>query len=116
MITLTDKIQTARKPHNCNWCNLSIAKGVAYRYTTNIYEGEFYQWKTHIRCLEIARHLKMFDDIDNNGLSSDDFWDFINQSYVNLLNEGRISESPAGNPRTKEERLQVVCIAQLPAF
>lgn len=72
----------AVKEHKCDWCNAVIKKGEAYEVSCYKYDT-IYQWKNHEKCRQIVEELNMFDDCED-GVTSGDFRDFINQAFDEL--------------------------------
>lgn len=73
----------ARKDHKCNFCFCNIGVGDQYSYSVNIFDGDFFTWKSHKRCNEIASKLNMYDNCDD-GLSGEDFMENIRNEYMDL--------------------------------
>jgi hypothetical protein len=48
--TLSSKERIARKEHRCSYCRCIINKGNIYRNSAMLYDGDFYEWKTHLEC------------------------------------------------------------------
>lgn len=83
MDTLQQTTPKARKEHRCSYCNGIIPKGDTYNYSTHVYEGEIYAWKSHIKCQKVAEELNMFDDL-YEGLTEADFAEYINERFCDL--------------------------------
>lgn len=47
-LEITDRI--ARKEHSCDWCNGTIQKGEKYNYQRFLFDGEFCEWRAHLKC------------------------------------------------------------------
>ena len=75
--TIQSGIRTARKDHVCDFCGCKIEKGQKYNYQNNVYEKNFYTWKTHLECTWAADYFDMYDECET-GLTGEDFRDFIN--------------------------------------
>jgi len=73
----------ARKKHTCNFCHETINSGEVYDNQTNIYDGELYTWKSHLKCSEISQKLKMYENCDE-GVTDNDFYDYINEAFAEL--------------------------------
>jgi len=80
METLDRKIRVAKKEHKCDLCGFKIEVGEKYDWQKNIFDGELYEFKSHLSCLELASKLNMFEDCDD-GLTSGDFVEFVEQEY-----------------------------------
>ena len=91
MEILDQKIRVAKKNHKCCFCGMEIAIGEKYEWQKNIFEGQLYEWKNHISCGEIASKLGMYKNDDGDGITKEDFVEYINEEY-NLLTdpEGKI--------------------------
>jgi len=81
MIVLRSNKPKARKEHTCDLCFEKINKGEVYNNSTVVY-GDIYEWKTHIRCEQIALKLKMYDD---EGLTGEIFHECIEDEYIALI-------------------------------
>lgn len=69
---LDKKIRKARNPHICSYCNATIEKGEEYEWSKLAYEGEVYEWKSHISCKEIA--VEIWDYVEpDEGMTEEDF-------------------------------------------
>lgn len=69
---LSHKDVVARKEHRCDWCEKIISKGEKYHYETFIFEGEFYDWHSHLSCSRVVSAI--WDYVDPyDGMTSDDF-------------------------------------------
>jgi hypothetical protein len=59
---LKDKIQIARKDHQCDWCGRKIHKGKEYKYTACMVDGDFQATKFHPKCEdELFQAVLLFD-------------------------------------------------------
>lgn len=74
---------TARKDHKCSFCGGIIRKGDKYNSQTLKYD-KIYTWKSHLRCDELVDVLDMEGD---EGITSDDFMEYINQKYYELIGD-----------------------------
>lgn len=81
MDTLETKTIKARKPHRCGLCNGVIEKNMQYVNQTNVYSGQIYHFKTHCHCSFLAIHYDMYRDCDDEGLTSDVFFDHIYEIF-----------------------------------
>jgi hypothetical protein len=63
--------RVARKAHRCSYCGHKIRIGEKYNYAFLKYDG-VYEWKSHLRCEEIAQKLWNFIDPDE-GMTEEDF-------------------------------------------
>ena len=84
METLLIKNPTARKEHKCDWCGQRIKIGEKYENSFLKTNGDVYSWKCHINCRKIAEHLDMFDGDYDEGLTGDQFQEYIKEEYANL--------------------------------
>ena len=99
--TLSHKVVTAIKDHKCNFCGGVIEPKTQYSRAGLLHDGRLYTWKSHLRCDQICSKLNMEGD---EGVTSDDFWEYIVEEYYKLLGEG---EEPV--KRTYYERLEIAC-------
>ena len=77
----------ARKTHECDWCGNQILIGESYEKQVLSDSGQIITWKNHIKCSKIATFLNMFDDTDGDGLSSDDFKEYIHDEFSTIMSE-----------------------------
>ena len=83
IITIEKSIK-AIKNHKCNYCLQLIEKGSFYNRSTHVFEGNIYDWKSHIHCSEIASKLNMHDYADQ-GVTSDQFIETIQDEYLEII-------------------------------
>lgn len=76
----------AIKNHQCNYCLQQIEKGTKYQKSVLKYDY-IYTWKNHIHCQEIAEKLNMFDECGDEGLTTDDFLEYINCAYGEIIED-----------------------------
>ena len=103
METIRHSKPKARKTHVCNFCLGEISSGEIYEHQVNVYDGEFWIWKSHIRCSDIASKLKMYED-SIDGVTHDIFIETINDCYEVLK-----KESIGFTHQPFSERLEFVC-------
>ncbi len=73
----------ARKSHLCDFCGRRIEKNEIHN--TEVMKDDYiYSWKSHLKCLDIAHELRMYDETTDDGLTSDDFWTYITEEYISL--------------------------------
>jgi len=85
METLLPPTETkANKEHKCSFCNERISKGETYLKSTHKFDGELYDWRSHINCGWIASKLKLYDDCEE-GLTQDDFIESIREEFYTLM-------------------------------
>jgi hypothetical protein len=75
----------ASKPHQCNFCGYKIYLNDTYVKSTHVYDNAVYDWKAHKHCDEIATRLKMYEDLDDEGLTQEMFQENINETYNYLI-------------------------------
>ena len=75
--TIKSKEKKARKEHECMYCGGKINKNEIYDWQKLCQDGEFYEWKSHLKCSDIADGLEFHEKVDE-GLTSDHFCEFIN--------------------------------------
>lgn len=49
-----DRVLSARKDYQCNWCNETIAVGEAYMRQRNVDGSEAWVWRAHAECSAAA--------------------------------------------------------------
>jgi hypothetical protein len=98
MDILSTHIYKAQKQHKCNFCNGKISIGERYVSCSIVSDG-FYIWKSHLRCDKIANKLNMYNDYQDEGLTSDSFQEFICEEYKNLSDKNE----------SFENKLNIVC-------
>lgn len=86
MIELKTLEPIARKEHKCMYCGGAIKKGEKYERGTYLNDGYIYDWIAHISCTDLASELNMWDNVDG-GLSEDDFREFINDKYAEIMSD-----------------------------
>lgn len=69
---LKSETRTARKPHRCCLCCEEIKPGEQYGHDTYKFDGEVYDWKTHMECDAVSAFLWDYAD-PWEGMTSDDF-------------------------------------------
>lgn len=58
-----ERILAARKTHQCNWCNQTIAVGEAYERQRNVDGSDVWVWRAHAECAAAAWRLSN-DDLE----------------------------------------------------
>lgn len=101
----------ARKQHVCDYCNSVIEIGETYENQTIVNSSSLYVWKNHLKCKEIADFLNMFDETYGEGLTSDDFHEFIRDEFLIIMSEmfNENYESDNFKHLLFEEELNFVC-------
>lgn len=84
----------AKKAHTCMYCGCKIPVGEKYKRDTLIYDGDLYDWIAHEDCQTIAVELNMFDYVDDNGLSGEDFDTNIDQYLYDNYEDKEIEDIP----------------------
>ena len=79
MIQLNISYPIARKEHKCMFCCESINVGDKYERQTNIFDGQIYDWVCHLECQKITGLLNMFDDYNDEGITSEYFQESISE-------------------------------------
>lgn len=101
MITLKESKPIAKKEHQCDWCYGTIKKGEVYERQSNVADGDFYEWKNHLKCRQIAKALDMWDWVGPEyGLDADSFQESINEEYRSL--------APGSDDTSFQDRLDFV--------
>ena len=99
--TIKDSHPIARKEHICELCSCKINKGQKYYRQTNIFDGRIYDWIEHEECREIASKLDMYDECDDEGLSSEGFEEILDD-YIHREHHNDITEDWQGLTRYEE--------------
>lgn len=73
----------ARIEHRCDYCGGKIIKGEVYKNDL-LKDSSIYMWKSHLRCEEIVDTLKMRDEYTSDGISGNDFQQFIRERFHEL--------------------------------
>lgn len=84
MNTILQKERVCRKMTHCNFCDGVIHVGEKYDFRTIVNDGNIYNWKSHLHCLDIASKLDMFDD-DPDGITSESFQESIKDEYAHIM-------------------------------
>jgi len=90
---ITHSKRKAKKEHVCSWCGGIIEKRETYDYQFIKYDCYVYSWKNHQRCRDIAFKLNMFYDVNNEGLTAEDFQDIIIEHYNYIVNNNNEKSS-----------------------
>ena len=64
----------ARKKHTCDYCGEAINVGELHHWGKYIYDGHFYEWRSHLACKRIASAIWDYVDPDE-GMSDQEFMD-----------------------------------------
>ncbi len=81
MITkLSQRTHIAKKHHICNYCGQRIWIGQKYERTVHVDMGDFWEWKAHASCQQLAEKLDMFDHC-NEGVTIDFFQEYVTDAY-----------------------------------
>ena len=67
----------SRKAHVCDFCGCEIPKGERYKRSVNVFDGRPYTWKSHLRCAELCGKIWNYVDPDDNGMTSDEFYEAV---------------------------------------
>lgn len=90
----------AKKDHKCSFCFGIIHSGEEYIKESFVFDGDFYVWKTHIRCADIASELDMYEECYDEGVTAEDFQEIIRCRYYDLKKN---------NDAPFDEQLDYVC-------
>ena len=99
----------ARKQHMCDFCQETIA--INEKYIKAVYkEDNIYSWKSHLYCQNIASKLRMFNQSNESGVTSDDFQEYINEEYRDIITktETELYESTTYTVPEFKDRLEYV--------
>ena len=80
MRNIDNKQPVARKDHICDLCGCTIPKGERYNCQTNE-DGYIYKFRSHVACDDVAGGLEMYAECYGEGLSSEEFQEWIDE-YV----------------------------------
>ncbi len=79
----------ARKPHTCDVCGKSIAKGEEYVSATYKHD-DVYTWRECDRCAPYVFEMcKEYADFAHCGYTSDDLVEYMRESHPDVLEEWR---------------------------
>ena len=70
---LKENNPVAKKDHVCQFCGGVIKEGERYNRTTISYDGDVYDWKSHLHCLELTANLDMNRFCEDCGLTEEGF-------------------------------------------
>ena len=67
MNTLSTKIMTSRKPHNCDACGRVFPKNTKMEVSAIATDGEIYNWRTCQTCTELINKFgnEFIDEVDH---------------------------------------------------
>lgn len=85
MDILKDEIVTARKDHKCYFCKNTINKGEQYRYSVQIDQGDFDDFKVHLSCTELVSKLGLYEECKEEGVTDDLFQEVVIDLYKDLI-------------------------------
>jgi hypothetical protein len=84
------KIVTARKPHQCEECNITIKRGQQYERISQLYEGEWSRMAVCLLCSEISIGLSCDGRIIGN------MWEDIRDNVFPNMTTGCLSKLKTG--------------------
>lgn len=74
MDIIEEGVRFAKKEHTCSFCGGKINTGEQYEYQKISNHGDFYTWKSHLRCKFLVNYFDMMSHCNmEDGLTSDDF-------------------------------------------
>ncbi len=76
MNTICNETPTARKTHQCMWCNRTIEPGEKYTRQFNNDGGAVWTWKNCTHCEAMAHECDLWALDYGNGIDYDTFRDF----------------------------------------
>lgn len=85
---------TAKKEHTCMFCGCKIRVGEKYSRDTLVFDGDLYDWVSHIDCHHISSDLDMFENVGDEGLTSEDFNDYIDQYLYDNYQDEELDDLP----------------------
>nr|DAR21852.1 MAG TPA: hypothetical protein [Caudoviricetes sp.] len=76
-------IRTARKPHQCEYCQKEIMVGKKYSYENGKFDGDFF---TRTLCVPCRKMLNAYiDDVDDDTFDWLAVSDFLSENYCDKL-------------------------------
>ena len=91
---LKENNPVAKKDHVCQFCGGVIKEGERYNRATISYNGDVYDWKSHLHCLELTVNLDMNRFCEDCGLTEEGYSGRFDRTvYYNLFNEESIWET-----------------------
>lgn len=108
---MTDKDFVARKKHKCDWCMEKINKGEKYNYQAFIFDGEFYEWRSHLACNRVVSAIWDYVDPDE-GMSSEEF----DEGCADVCREFICLDCHEWNKEDGCEKDKLYCIDKLDKF
>ena len=81
IVTMSEKVVKARREHRCDYCNDVIKVGEEYHRQNNIFDGQYYTWRSHLCCKNITDDLRMFDGMYDvsDGLTPEMFAESVDE-------------------------------------
>lgn len=94
---LKENNPVAKKDHVCQFCGGVIKEGERYNRATISYNGDVYDWKSHLHCLELTAALDMNQYCEDCGLTEEGFKDaisdYIQDNHLGDFKWGAMSTS-----------------------
>ena len=110
--SLEHRDRIARKRHTCDWCGNAIKKGEEYHWEKFIYDGDFYEWRSHLSCSRIVSEIWDYVEPDE-GMDSDEFTD----ACGDICKEFICPDCPSWNKDDKDcEKDISYCIDRMDEF
>lgn len=91
---LKESSPVARKEHKCMYCGCIIPVGEKYSRDTLVYDGTVYDWVAHEDCCTITSLLRMFDNVDDDGLGTDDFQEYLDEYLYEQYCDSKVDDLP----------------------
>ena len=70
----------ARKAHRCSSCSIEIPPGTRYRRSTNLYDGQVYDWLTCVGCEGLTSVVWDWAGQPDEGVIFDDFDEWAHET------------------------------------
>lgn len=68
----------SRKERRCNFCDCMIRKGETYMHSVDKFDGELYEWNTHLHCDSLCSAIWDYVDPDE-GMTDYDFQEAVDE-------------------------------------
>ena len=86
METLSCEQRKAKKKHKCDYCLLEIQEGEIYEMSRMKCNEYFYEWRSHLSCIEIGFKLEMFEGSDGeDGVDNEVFRETIDDKFQEIV-------------------------------
>lgn len=76
MTVLKEAQPTARKPHRCHACTITIEPGTKYNRQTAVFDGRVYDWIACLPCESLLGDVSDWKGDDSEGVDGEDFYEW----------------------------------------